>query len=218
MAYDKIIPVTSRLDHCVDYIKNPEKTDLSAELEYITNEGKTIGVLVDGINCDAETAYAEMNATKQRWSKCGGVLGYHLIHSYAPCEVTPEQAHAIGLNLPAVCWANAMKPSSQPTLTVNICTAISCSIPSALWMGANTATHSRTTSAIFAISPMRSAQRTAYPSFSRANMANTMPNGTPSRPVRQRFVIWCGGILTAPSHRRSRSKPFGRSWNAWAIL
>lgn len=97
MAYDKIIPVTSRLDHCVDYIKNPEKTDLSAELEYITNEGKTIGVLVDGINCDAETAYAEMNATKQRWSKCGGVLGYHLIHSYAPCEVTPEQAHAIGL-------------------------------------------------------------------------------------------------------------------------
>lgn len=46
MAYDKIIPVTSRLDHCVEYIKNPEKTDLSAELEYITNENKTIGVLV----------------------------------------------------------------------------------------------------------------------------------------------------------------------------
>lgn len=97
MAYDKIIPVTSRLEHCVDYIKNPEKTDLSAELEYITNEGKTIGVLVDGINCDAASAYAEMTATKQRWSKCGGVLGYHLIHSYAPGEVTPEQAHAIGL-------------------------------------------------------------------------------------------------------------------------
>ena len=97
MAYDKIIPVTSRLDHCVEYIKNPEKTDLSTELEYITNEGKTVGVLVDGINCDAVSSYAEMNATKQRWSKCGGVLGYHLIHSYAPGEVTPEQAHAIGL-------------------------------------------------------------------------------------------------------------------------
>lgn len=97
MAYDKIIPVTSRLDHCVEYIENPEKTDLSAELEYITNEGKTIGVLVDGINCDAEIAYAEMTATKQRWSKCGGVLGYHLIHSYAPGEVTPEQAHTIGV-------------------------------------------------------------------------------------------------------------------------
>lgn len=66
MAYDKIIPVTSRLDHCVEYIENPEKTDLSAELEYITNESKTIGVLVDGINCDAASAYAEMNATKQR--------------------------------------------------------------------------------------------------------------------------------------------------------
>ena len=95
MAYDKIIPVTSRLDHCMDYVQNPEKTDLSVALDYIANEEKTSRVLVDGINCDARTAYAEMQATKRRWGKCGGVLGYHLIHSYAPGEVTPEQAHAI---------------------------------------------------------------------------------------------------------------------------
>lgn len=97
MAYDKIIPVTSRLDHCMDYVQNPEKTDLSVALDYITNEEKTSRVLVDGINCDARTAYAEMQATKRRWGKCGGVLGYHLIHSYAPGEVSPEQAHAIGV-------------------------------------------------------------------------------------------------------------------------
>ncbi|MBU5433366.1 relaxase/mobilization nuclease domain-containing protein [Intestinimonas sp. MSJ-38] len=97
MAYDKIIPVTSRLDHCMDYVQNPEKTDLSMVLDYISDEEKTIGVLVDGINCDSQTAYAEMQATKRRWGKCGGVLGYHLIHSYAPGEVTPEQAHAIGM-------------------------------------------------------------------------------------------------------------------------
>lgn len=53
MAYDKIIPVTSRLDHCMDYVQNPEKTDLSMALGYIVNEEKTARVLVDGINCDA---------------------------------------------------------------------------------------------------------------------------------------------------------------------
>lgn len=25
-----------------------------------------------------------MQATKRRWDKCGGILGYHIIHSYAP--------------------------------------------------------------------------------------------------------------------------------------
>lgn len=29
MAYDKIIPVRSRLDRCVDYVLNREKTDLA---------------------------------------------------------------------------------------------------------------------------------------------------------------------------------------------
>ena len=32
------------------------------------------------------------------WDKRGGVLGYHIIHSYAPGEVTSEQAHAAGVD------------------------------------------------------------------------------------------------------------------------
>ena len=35
MAYDKIITVRSRLDHCVDYVLNHEKTDMAAVLDYI---------------------------------------------------------------------------------------------------------------------------------------------------------------------------------------
>ena len=102
MAYDKIIPVKRRLDHCVNYVLNPEKTDLGAVLEYIGNPDKTItpdgrAVLETAINCQLETAYQEMQETKKRWSKKGGVLGYHLVHSYAPGEVTPEQAHSIGV-------------------------------------------------------------------------------------------------------------------------
>ena len=102
MAYDKIIPIRRRLDHCVSYVLNPEKTDLGRVLEYISNAGKTItpdgkAILETAINCQSDTAYQEMQATKRRWGKTGGVLGYHLVHSYAPGEVTPEQAHEIGV-------------------------------------------------------------------------------------------------------------------------
>lgn len=100
MAYDKIIAVRSRLDHCVDYVLNQEKTDLAAVLGYIGNEDKNISkgiVLETALNCSLEAAYQDMTATKQRWGKPGGVLGYHLIHSFAPGEVAPRQAHELGV-------------------------------------------------------------------------------------------------------------------------
>lgn len=104
MAYDKIIAIRSRLDHCVIYALNPEKTDLSAALSYIENEDKNIlehRVFASALNCSLDTAFAEMQETKQRWSKPGGVLGYHIIHSYTPGEVMPEQAHEIGVEFAA---------------------------------------------------------------------------------------------------------------------
>lgn len=95
MAYDKIIPVTCRLDKCARYVTNPEKTALDSVQGYIANPEKAH--LVTALNCQTSTACQEMLATKRRWGKTGGVLGYHLIHSYAPGEVTPEQAHAAGV-------------------------------------------------------------------------------------------------------------------------
>lgn len=102
MAYDKIIPIRHRLDHCVNYVLNPEKTDLSQVLDYIGDAEKNMlpdgsSILQTAIHCRLESANAEMQATKTRWHKRGGVLGYHLIHSYAPGEVTPEQAHRLGV-------------------------------------------------------------------------------------------------------------------------
>ena len=104
MAYDKIIAIRSRLDHCVSYALNPEKTDLAAALRYIENEEKINSehrVFATALNCSLETAFREMQETKQRWGKPGGVLGYHVIHSYAPGEVIPEQAHEIGVEFAA---------------------------------------------------------------------------------------------------------------------
>lgn len=95
MAYDKIIPIHHRLDHCVDYARNEEKTVLGHALDYGADPAKAR--LVTGINCDPDCAYRDMQATKRRWDKKGGILGYHIIHSYAPGEATPEQAHAAGV-------------------------------------------------------------------------------------------------------------------------
>lgn len=96
MAYDKIIPIRHRLDHCVDYARNEEKTSLESALSYAGNPAKA-RQLVTGINCGPDCAYQDMQATKRRWDKKGGILGYHIIHSYAPGETTPEQAHAAGV-------------------------------------------------------------------------------------------------------------------------
>lgn len=74
MAYDKIIVIRSRLDRCLCYAQNEEKTDLTDALRYIENPAKAR--LQTAINCGLETAFQEMQATKRRWGKCGGILGY----------------------------------------------------------------------------------------------------------------------------------------------
>ena len=85
MAADKIVVIHNRLDRCIQYACNPAKTSLPERQ------------LVDGVNCLPQTAFSEMRATKKRWGKTDGIQGYHIIHSYAPGEVTPEQAHALGV-------------------------------------------------------------------------------------------------------------------------
>ena len=100
MAYDKIIPIRARLDHTVNYILDHAKTSLAATLDYIVDSAKnTLGqeVLETAINCQLETVFQDMLATKRRWDKTGGVQGYHLIHSFAPGEVTPLEAHELGV-------------------------------------------------------------------------------------------------------------------------
>ena len=82
MAYDRIITVRTRLDKCLNYAMNSAKNERH---------------LCSGINCNTETAFADMEATKERWNRKGGVLGYHIVHSYKPGEVTAEQAQALGL-------------------------------------------------------------------------------------------------------------------------
>lgn len=95
MAYDKIIVIHSRLDRCLDYVQNDGKTDLGNAVDYICDPVKA--GFQTAINCTLDKSFLQMQETKRHWDKHGGILGYHIIHSYAPGEVTPEQAHEAGV-------------------------------------------------------------------------------------------------------------------------
>lgn len=99
MAVTKIFAIRKRLDDRIRYVANGEKTTLDAGIAYAANPEKTEQhFFTSALNCEScETAYAEMQVTKRRFGKLGGVVGYHFIQSFAPGEVTPEQAHAIGV-------------------------------------------------------------------------------------------------------------------------
>lgn len=106
MAVTKVYAVRCRLDTVVNYVADPGKTGLDALLDYVADTEKTEQHLFESVlNCGSlGTAYGEMIATKRKYGKTGGVLGYHFIQSFAPGEVTPEQAHAIGCEFAQRCF------------------------------------------------------------------------------------------------------------------
>ena len=85
MAVTKTHPIKSTLKAAIDYICNPEKTD-----------GK---LLVSAYGCAAETADIEFAWTRRHAIDKGTNLGRHLIQAFEPGEVSPEEAHEIGMQL-----------------------------------------------------------------------------------------------------------------------
>ena len=113
MAITKIKGVKNNLSRVIDYISNDEKTnkeiydDLHNELEYIGEDYKTEKKLyVTGINCEAQSAYEEMMMIKKHYKKEKGNIAFHSIQSFAADEVTPDEAHEIGLQLAKEMWGD----------------------------------------------------------------------------------------------------------------
>lgn len=105
MAVTKVIVVNTQLRRLIDYAANKDKTGLEAAVSYITNPDKTEQRLFEcAINCELPTAYEEMQVTKDKHKKTGGRLAYHIIQSFKPGEVTPEQAHNIGIDFARRCF------------------------------------------------------------------------------------------------------------------
>lgn len=100
MAVTKFIKIKTRLDNCLNYVINPEKTEMQNVLEYIQNDPKTgHSVYVTSFNCSRENAYRQMLKTQKMYNsnkRKDSVIAYHVIMSYKPGEVTPEQAFEYG--------------------------------------------------------------------------------------------------------------------------
>lgn len=118
MAVCEIWDVRGRLDHPIDYAENPDKTanpkyteaDLQAlgdVMKYATNGDKTERqFFVTGVNCDPATAREEMMIAKAEWTDESEIVCYHGFQSFKHGEVTPEQAHEVGVKLAEKMWGD----------------------------------------------------------------------------------------------------------------
>ena len=118
MAATRIWSIKGRLDSVINYVTNPEKTDgskytdtelqaLTDVIDYAENEAKTHNkVYVSGINLSPNIARDQMVLTKLQFGKTDKILAYHGYQSFLPGEVTPDQAHEIGVELARRLWGD----------------------------------------------------------------------------------------------------------------
>ncbi|MBC8596315.1 relaxase/mobilization nuclease domain-containing protein [Qingrenia yutianensis] len=118
MAATRIWSIKGRLDSVINYVTNPEKTDggkytdtelqaLADVIDYAEDEAKTHNkVYVSGINLSPNIARDQMVMTKLQFGKTDKILAYHGYQSFLPGEVTPDQAHEIGVELARRLWGD----------------------------------------------------------------------------------------------------------------
>ena len=113
MATTGFWPIKGSLRDVIKYADNPDKTtnpkylddDLAAVLKYAENDDKTdMKMFVSGINCLAVRAYEQMMITKRHFGKTGGNVAYHGYQSFKSGEVTPKEAHEIGIETARRMW------------------------------------------------------------------------------------------------------------------
>lgn len=127
MATTRIWTVKTNLQYSIEYAKNENKTvavvteengplvlsDIESVIRYATRDDKTINddgkiikKYVTGINCCTDTAFEEMLMTKIKFKKEDKILAWHGYQSFKPGEVTPDEAHEIGVKLAEKLWGD----------------------------------------------------------------------------------------------------------------
>ncbi len=108
-----------------DYAENEEKTteqeDQAASNMMVTDDDRMERIenvihyvsdknegmqFVTGVNCSEEHVAEEMLFTRSRFHSKGNRVLYHGYQSFLPGEVTPEQAHRIGVSLSEQLWGD----------------------------------------------------------------------------------------------------------------
>lgn len=118
--------IDNNLGQVIKYTTDKDKTDLDnysdleKSLEYIKDEFKTEDKLfVSGINCSPDTALKDMVRVKNQFNRKQGVLGFHAYQSFKEGEVTPEQAHQIGIQLAKEMWGDRFQVVVSTHLNTN---------------------------------------------------------------------------------------------------
>ena len=122
MAVTSLWRVKGYIGKVLLYAENPDKTtnpevikvseDLDRDslqdvIAYAGREEATAQKqFVWGINCTPETARQEMMAVKRQFQKEDGTIAYHGYQSFREGEVTPEQAHQIGIQMAQELWGD----------------------------------------------------------------------------------------------------------------
>ena len=122
MATTSLWQVSGAPAKVLKYAANPEKTEnvnvetatdpqkqIGEVMRYTARDEKTDGrLLVTGIRCspDPEKAAEEFMQTKRAWGKTSGVACFHGYQSFSKGEVTPEQAHEIGIEYAKRVWGD----------------------------------------------------------------------------------------------------------------
>lgn len=118
MAVTKIKRIRGNPGDPLSYIGNPEKTRnrgfseadrqaLTDIIAYAADEKKTEKqYFTTGINCDVENAREQFNITKLSFNKTGGIVCGHCMQSFDGYEVTPEEAHEIGVQMSKELWGD----------------------------------------------------------------------------------------------------------------
>ena len=127
MATTSLWSIRSRLDLVVNYVGNKEKTTSDEEIKilqqvltYAENDYKTEEKkYVTGINCSPETAYKEMQIAQEKSGKNYKVIALHGYQSFMADEVTPEQAHQIGVQLANEIWGDKFQVIVATHLNTN---------------------------------------------------------------------------------------------------
>lgn len=115
MATTSLWHIEGRLKDLIAYVENPDKTvartqdlqDFYNVFAYVSRpEATEQGEYVSAINCLKEIALQQMILTKRQYGKENGYIAWHGYQSFKPDEVTPEQAHQIGLQTAKEMWGD----------------------------------------------------------------------------------------------------------------
>ena len=115
MATTSLWHIEGRLKDLIAYVENPEKTRADTPnlqplwdiFSYVSRpEATEQGEYVSAINCLKEIALQQMILTKKQYGKENGYIAWHGYQSFKPDEVTPEQAHQIGLQTAKEMWSD----------------------------------------------------------------------------------------------------------------